>query len=286
MIDTEKLTYAYMTEDADGKTIAAQNVIDGLDLHIEKGSFTAILGHNGSGKSTLAKLFNAILLPVGGRVYVDGMDTSDEERTFDIRKNLGTVFQNPDNQIVATTVEEDVAFGLENIGVPHDEMIVRVKKALEDVGMYEYRKSQPHLLSGGQKQRVAIAGIIAMKPACIVFDEPTAMLDPKGRKEVLSTIKELNKNHSMTVVLITHYMEEAAKADRIVVMDKGKIEIDSTPGNVFSQVEKIKSFGLDVPPVTMFVHELIEKGIDISPDILRTKECTEALCEILGERQN
>lgn len=281
MIKFENVTFEYENENGESKKI-----LDNINLNIEKGSFVAVLGKNGSGKSTLAKHLNAVLLPTKGKVFVDGMDTNDEEKLFDIRRSVGMVFQNPDNQIVATTVEEDVAFGLENIGVPHDEMIVRVKKALEDVGMYEYRKSQPHLLSGGQKQRVAIAGIIAMKPACIVFDEPTAMLDPKGRKEVLSTIKELNKNHSMTVVLITHYMEEAAKADRIIVMDKGKIEIDSTPGNVFSQVEKIKSFGLDVPPVTMFVHELIEKGVDISPDILRTKECTEALCEILGERQN
>lgn len=281
MIKFENVTFEYENENGESKKI-----LDNINLNIEKGSFVAVLGRNGSGKSTLAKHLNAVLLPTKGKVFVDGMDTNDEEKLFDIRRSVGMVFQNPDNQIVATTVEEDVAFGLENIGVPHDEMIVRVKKALEDVGMYEYRKSQPHLLSGGQKQRVAIAGIIAMKPACIVFDEPTAMLDPKGRKEVLSTIKELNKNHSMTVVLITHYMEEAAKADRIIVMDKGKIEIDSTPGNVFSQVEKIKSFGLDVPPVTMFVHELIEKGVDISPDILRTKECTEALCEILGERQN
>ncbi len=281
MIKCENVTFEYENENGEGKTI-----LDNINLNIEKGSFVAVLGRNGSGKSTLAKHFNAVLLPTKGKVFVGGMDTSDEKNLFDIRRSVGMVFQNPDNQIVATTVEEDVAFGLENIGVPHDEMVVRVNKALKDVGMYEYRKSQPHLLSGGQKQRVAIAGIIAMKPECIVFDEPTAMLDPKGRKEVLSTIKDLNKNHAMTIVLITHYMEEAAKADRIVVMDKGKIEIDSTPGRVFSQVDKIKSFGLDVPPVTLFVHELIKKGVDISPDILRTKECTEALCEILGERQN
>lgn len=280
MIKCENVTFAYENEEGERKI-----VIDGLDLEIKKGSFTAILGRNGSGKSTLAKHFNAVLLPCEGDVFVNGINTKDEKRLFDIRKSVGMVFQNPDNQIVATSVEEDVAFGLENIGTPYEEMKERVKRALKDVGMYEYRKTEPHLLSGGQKQRVAIAGVIAMKPECIVFDEPTAMLDPVGRKEVLATIKKLNREHSMTIILITHYMEEAAKADRLIVLDKGKIKADASPGEVFSKVDEIKALGLDVPPVTLLAHELNKRGVNIPTNILRTRECAEAISEILGERQ-
>lgn len=274
MLRCENVTFVYENENGEGKKI-----LDNINLNIEKGSFVAILGKNGSGKSTLAKHFNGVLLPKEGKVYAAGIDTSDEKKLFDIRRSVGMVFQNPDNQIVATTVEEDVAFGLENIAVPYDEMVIKVEKALKTVDMYEYRKSQPHLLSGGQKQRVAIAGVVAMEPECIVFDEPTAMLDPKGRREVLATIKELKNKLGMTVVLITHYMEEAAKADRVIVMDKGRIELDGTPREVFSRVEEIKSFGLDVPPVTLLVHKLREKGLDIDPNVLRTKECA----DIIGE---
>jgi energy-coupling factor transport system ATP-binding protein len=277
IIETKKLTFKY-----EG---SSDEILHELTLEIEKGSFTAILGRNGSGKSTLAKHFNAILLPCGGNVYVDGADTKNEKMTFDIRRKVGMVFQNPDNQIVATTVEEDVAFGLENLGVEHDEMVKRVEKALKTVDMYEKRKFAPHLLSGGQKQRVAIAGIIAMEPEVIVFDEPTAMLDPKGRKEVMETIKTLKNELGITVVMITHYMDEAAKADRVVVIDKGETVLDDTPGKVFSQTEKMLSLGLDVPQVTLLCKMLNEKGIDIDTDILRTSQCAEKLNEILNARR-
>lgn len=281
MIKCENLTFKYESEEDGDKLI-----LNDINLEIKKGSFTAVLGRNGSGKSTLAKHFNAIYLPSGGRVFVKDMDTKDEKRTFDIRKSVGMVFQNPDNQIIATTVEEDVAFGLENLGVRHDDMLLKVESALKKVGMYDFRKSEPHLLSGGQKQRVAIAGIIAMEPECIVLDEPTAMLDPNGRKEVMATIKELNKRHNITIVLITHFMEEAAKADRIVVMDNGSIVMDGAPDRIFSRVEEITALGLDVPQVVLLCHMLRQKGIDIDINILRTKECAEAIERLLRERQN
>lgn len=281
MIKCENITFKYESDERDEKII-----LNDISLEIEKGSFVAILGRNGSGKSTLAKHMNSILLPLSGFVYVNGIKTSETKRLFDIRKAVGMVFQNPDNQIVATTVEEDVAFGLENLGVPREEMVERVKDALKKVGMYEFRKKEPHLLSGGQKQRVAIAGIIAMEPEYIVLDEPTAMLDPRGRKEVIATIKELNKKHNITVVLITHFMEEAAKADRVVVMDEGNIVMDDIPQNIFSRVEEIERLGLDVPQVVLLCHKLKQKGIDIDVNMLRTKECAEAIDMLLKRGNN
>ncbi|MBQ8003398.1 MAG: energy-coupling factor transporter ATPase [Clostridia bacterium] len=272
MLRCENVTFVYENDEGEAK-----KVLDRINLNIEKGSFVALLGRNGSGKSTLAKHFNAVLTPTEGRVIVNGIDTSDAKRLFDIRKTVGMVFQNPDNQIVATTVEEDIAFGLENLGVPHSQMLRRIEKALKSVDMYDFRYAQPHLLSGGQKQRVAIAGVIAMEPECIVLDEPTAMLDPKGRREVMASIKKLNKEAGITVVLITHYMEEAAKADRVVVMDKGSIVLDGSPKKVFSRVDEMTRLGLDVPQVTLLVNELRKKGIDIKGEMLRTEECAEAL---------
>lgn len=260
-------------------------VFEGLDLTIEKGSFVAILGHNGSGKSTLAKHFNAILLPSGGRVCVFGMDTKDEELLLEIRRNVGMVFQNPDNQIVANVVEEDVAFAPENLGVEPKEIRRRVDDALKQVGMYEYRTHAPHLLSGGQKQRIAIAGVIAMRPECIVLDEPTAMLDPKGREEVLQTILRLNRDHGMTVVLITHHMEEAALADRVVAMAKGKIVCDGTPKQVFSRVEKLEAVGLTVPATTRLLYELNKAGMSLPLDALSVEECAQALKEALEHKE-
>ena len=256
-------------------------VLKGIDLDIEKGEFVAVLGHNGSGKSTLAKCINAINLPEKGEVLVDGLDTINEENLLPIRKRVGMVFQNPDNQIVATIVEEDVAFALENLGVEPQEIRRRVDEALETVGMYEYRMHAPHKLSGGQKQRVAIAGIIAMKPDCIVLDEPTAMLDPKGRNEVMKTIKMLNKEHGVTIVLITHYMEEAAQADRVVVIDGGEKIMDSVPKKVFSQVDVMRNLGLDVPQVTEIADFLNKNGYDISNEIITEDECVQALFSLL-----
>lgn len=257
-------------------------VLKGLDLKIPSGQFVAVLGHNGSGKSTLAKHFNAILTPTSGDVMVCGINTKDEDRLFDIRQQVGMVFQNPDNQIVATIVEEDVAFALENLGVPPAEIRKRVDDALKEVDMYEYREHAPHQLSGGQKQRVAIAGILAMRPDFIVLDEPTAMLDPKGRSEVIRTIKELNHDFGTTVVLITHYMEEAVQADRVVVIDNGKILRDGTPKEVFAEVETLKSVGLDVPQVTELVYELRAEGVDLPQDILTEDECYAALKKLLS----
>lgn len=257
-------------------------VLKGLDLKIPSGQFVAVLGHNGSGKSTLAKHFNAILTPTSGDVVVCGINTKDEDRLFDIRQQVGMVFQNPDNQIVATIVEEDVAFALENLGVPPAEIRQRVDDALKEVDMYEYREHAPHQLSGGQKQRVAIAGILAMRPDFIVLDEPTAMLDPKGRSEVIRTIKELNHDFGTTVVLITHYMEEAVQADRVVVIDNGRILRDGTPKEVFTEVETLKSVGLDVPQVTELVYELRAEGIDLPQDILTEDECYAALKKLLS----
>lgn len=256
--------------------------LDGLNITFEEGEFTAVLGHNGCGKSTLAKHLNAILLPVGGTVLIDGIDTSDEEKVFDIRQKVGMVFQNPDNQIVASIVEEDAAFALENLGVAPDEIRRRVDSALRAVGMYEYRHHSPHQLSGGQKQRAAIAGIIAMRPKCIVMDEPTAMLDPVGRKEVIETVKSLNSEYGITIIMITHYMEEAAQCRRVIVMDKGKILLDDTPKNVFSQVELMKSAGLDVPQATELVYELNKCGLKLDSRIINEEECAQALFELMS----
>lgn len=279
IISAENVEFHYENEFEENAEI--KQVLKGVSIDIKKGGFTAVLGHNGSGKSTLAKHMNAILLPCGGKVYVDGIDTSDEERLFDIRQRVGMVFQNPDNQIVATIVEEDVAFALENLGVPTEEMRERVYDALKSVGMYEYREHSPHQLSGGQKQRVAIAGIIAMRPDCIVLDEPTAMLDPKGRREVLKTIRQLNRDFGITVILITHYMEEAAQADRVVVMDGGKIILDDVPSEVFSNVELMKKIGLDVPQVTELMYLLGQNGISADTHIIDEEKCAEALSELL-----
>lgn len=274
MIKTENLKYNYETDDEQ-----QLEVLDGVNLEIHNGEFVAIVGHNGSGKSTLAKHFNAVLLPSGGKVYVEKMDTTDEALIFEIRRRVGMVFQNPDNQIVATIVEEDVAFAPENLGVPADEIRERVDAALEIVGMYKHRLDAPHLLSGGQKQRIAIAGILAMKPKYIILDEPTAMLDPIGRREVLATINRLNKEENMTVILITHYMDEAAMADRIVVMRSGNILLDGAPKEVFLQTEKLKSTGLDIPQTTQLMNMLYEQGFDVKKDAISVDECVE---EIMG----
>ncbi|MCI5809035.1 MAG: energy-coupling factor transporter ATPase [Oscillospiraceae bacterium] len=259
-------------------------VLEDISLDVQPGEFVAVLGHNGSGKSTLAKHFNAILLPTSGTVYVGGIDTKEEDRLYDIRQTAGMVFQNPDNQLVATIVEEDVAFALENLGVPPEEIRRRVDESLKAVGMYEYREHSPHQLSGGQKQRVAIAGIIAMRPKCIVLDEPTAMLDPQGRREVLQTIRQLGDQFGITVVLITHYMDEAARCDRVVVVDNGKIILDGIPRKVFSHVEQLKSVGLDVPQVTELAWLLRQDGYDLPDDIIFEEECVQAIEKLLEER--
>ena len=277
-ITVSGLTFVYP---GDEEGMPGQVVLKGLDLTIPAGEFAAVLGHNGSGKSTLAKHFNAILLPTEGDVVVCGINTKDEDRLFDIRQQVGMVFQNPDNQIVATIVEEDVAFALENLGVPPEEIRRRVDEALKAVDMYEYREHAPHQLSGGQKQRVAIAGILAMRPDFIILDEPTAMLDPQGRREVLRTVKELNRDFGTTVVLITHYMDEAVQAGRVVVIDDGRILRDGTPKEVFTQVELLKSVGLDVPQVTELVYELRKAGVDLPLDILTEDEGYEALKKLL-----
>ena len=256
-------------------------VLSGVNLQVEKGSFIALLGHNGCGKSTLAKHFNAMLLPSGGTVYVKDMNTADEDLKYEIRRTVGMVLQNPDNQLVSTIVEEDVAFGPENLGVAPAEIRQRVDDALRAVGMYDYREHAPHKLSGGQKQRVAIAGIIAMQPECIVLDEPTAMLDPQGRREVLDTIRRLNRDMGITIVLITHYMDEAVKADRVVVMDKGRILMDGTPREVFSQVEALRAVELDVPQPTELCYRLRQAGIPLPADVLTATECAEALSLLL-----
>ena len=280
LLRAEDIRFAYETEQEDAPYV----VMEHLNLRVPAGQFVAVLGHNGSGKSTLAKLFNAILLPQGGRMLVLGIDTQEEERLYDIRSQVGMVFQNPDNQIVATIVEEDVAFALENLGVEPAEIRRRVDEALRAVGMYEYREHAPHQLSGGQKQRVAIAGIIAMRPKCIVLDEPTAMLDPRGRAEVIATIRRLNEEYGITVVLITHYMDEAARADRVVVMDGGQIILDDTPRKVFDHVQLLKSVGLDVPQTTELVYELRRAGFDLPAEILTEEECADALSRLLEEK--
>ena len=279
ILKTESLTFSYPAEE--GKT--PKLALAGVDLEIQPGSFVAILGHNGSGKSTLAKHFNAILLPSGGAVYVDGVDTSDESRLMDIRRTVGMVFQNPDNQIVANVVEEDCAFGPENLGVPPAEIRERVDEALKTVGMYQYREHAPHLLSGGQKQRIAIAGVLAMKPRCVVLDEPTAMLDPIGRREVMETIKELNAESGVTVVLITHHMDEAAQADRLVVMSDGKIIADGPPREVFCRVEELKAAGLTVPETVELLYELRKEGLDLPLDALSDEECAQVIYQILDK---
>ena len=273
IIEIENLRFSYPADEGE----APAEVLKGINLEIKEGEFMAVLGHNGSGKSTLAKHINGILLPTSGTVTVDGISTSDEEKIFDLRRCAGMVFQNPDNQIVSSVVEEDVAFALENLGVPYEEMRKRVDDALKDVNMYDYRHHSPAQLSGGQKQRIAIAGIIAMKPKCIILDEPTAMLDPQGRKEVMAVIKRMNREYGITIVLITHYMDEAAQCSRVVVMDKGSVILDDTPRVVFSHVEQVKAIGLDVPQVTELAWELLKAGYDIPQDIITEDECAEAV---------
>ena len=277
-IEVKNVSFSY-TNDFETPSIK-NTVISDLSLEIKRGEFVAILGHNGSGKSTLAKMFNAINLPESGDILINGMNTKDEANLFDIRKTVGIVFQNPDNQIVATIVEEDVAFALENIGVEPSEIRRKVDEALNTVGMYKYREHAPHKLSGGQKQRIAIAGVLAMNPECIVMDEPTAMLDPIGRREIMKTVKQLN-SMGVTIILITHYMEEAAQAGRVIVMDNGKIILDNEPKKVFSQLKLLKSVGLDVPQVTELTHALIDCGLPLANDIIPEEECAKALYELL-----
>ena len=277
IIKTQDLHFTYSTEPG-----PANYVLNGVDIEIQEGSFVAILGHNGSGKSTLAKHLNAILLPSGGTVYVDGIDTADESRLMDIRRTVGMVFQNPDNQIVANVVEEDVAFAPENLGVPPEEIRRRVDDALKAVGMYEYREHAPHLLSGGQKQRIAIAGVIAMRPRCIVLDEPTAMLDPIGRAEVMQTIRTLNQTSGVTVVLITHHMDEAAQAQRLIVMAKGKVIADGAPREVFQRVEELTAVGLTVPETTQLLWQLRQAGLEVSLDALDDESCAQELYRLLA----
>ena len=281
IIKTVHLIYEYIRHDEEEKVAEVKRAIDGVDLEIEEGSFTAILGHNGSGKSTLAKHINGLLLPTEGTVWVGEIDTKEEDRIWDVRKTAGMVFQNPDNQIIGNIVEEDVGFGPENIGVPTDEIWKRVDESLKAVGMTAYRKQSPNKLSGGQKQRVAIAGVMAMRPRCIILDEPTAMLDPNGRKEVIRTIRQLNQAEGITVLLITHYMEEAIDADRIIVMDDGKIVMDGKPKEIFSRVRELKTYGLDVPEATELAFELKEAGMPLSDGILSREELVKELLPLL-----
>ena len=281
IIKTVHLIYEYIRHDEEEKVAEVKRAIDGVDLEIEEGSFTAILGHNGSGKSTLAKHINGLLLPTEGTVWVGEIDTKEEDRIWDVRKTAGMVFQNPDNQIIGNIVEEDVGFGPENIGVPTDEIWKRVDESLKAVGMTAYRKQSPNKLSGGQKQRVAIAGVMAMRPRCIILDEPTAMLDPNGRKEVIRTIRQLNQAEGVTVLLITHYMEEAIDADRIIVMDDGKIVMDGKPKEIFSRVRELKTYGLDVPQATELAFELKEAGMPLSDGILSREELVKELLPLL-----
>ena len=279
IIKAVKLAFDYLKYDEDGNVQETQRAVDGVDIDIKEGQFVAILGHNGSGKSTFAKHINGLLMPTDGTVWVGDMDTNDEEHIWDVRKTAGMVFQNPDNQIIGTVVEEDVGFGPENMGVPTEDIWKRVNESLEKTGMTAYRHHSPNKLSGGQKQRVAIAGVMAMRPKCIVLDEPTAMLDPNGRKEVLAAVHQLNKQENVTVVLITHYMEEVIDADHVIVMDGGHVVMEGTPREIFSQVETLKKYRLDVPQVTLLAHELKQSGVDIPDGILTTEELVNALCQ-------
>ena len=279
MIKAKDVVFEYQKYDEEGNVCETKRAVDGVELDVKKGDFVAILGHNGSGKSTLAKHINALLLPSEGEVWVAGMNTKEEAHVWDIRQSAGMVFQNPDNQIIGTVVEEDVGFGPENMGVPTEEIWTRVEEALKAVGMYKYRKHSPNRLSGGQKQRVAIAGIVAMHPQCIILDEPTAMLDPNGRKEVIRAVRALNMVEDITVLLITHYMEEVVHADKVIVMDEGKVVMQGTPKEIFSRVEELKSYRLDVPQVTLLAHELKKKGIPLSDGILTIEELVNELCQ-------
>ena len=280
MIHSENLIYEYDKRDEEGNIIGTNRAIDGVNIDVPQGSFVAILGHNGSGKSTLAKHMNAILVPTGGTMWVDGRDTKDPAELWNVRQTAGMVFQNPDNQIIGTVVEEDVGFGPENLGVPTDEIWKRVEDSLKAVGMLEYRTHSPNKLSGGQKQRVAIAGVIAMEPKCIVLDEPTAMLDPNGRREVIGAVEKLQKEKNVTVILITHYMEEVIDADQVFVMDDGHIVMHGTPREIFSRVDELKRYRMDVPQVTMLAEELRNRGLDLPRGILRREELVEALCQL------
>ena len=280
MIKTDKLVFEYAKRDEEGNIIGKSRAIDEVSLDIEPGQFIAFLGHIGSGKSTLAKHMNALLVPSGGTMWVDGMDTKEEEHLWDVRQSAGMVFQNPDNQIIGTVVEEDVGFGPENLGVPTEEIWQRVEDSLKAVGMIEYRHHSPNKLSGGQKQRVAIAGVMAMRPKCIVLDEPTAMLDPNGRKEVLRSVMELRKREHITVILITHYMEEVVDADHVFVMDHGHVVMQGTPREIFSQVDTLKHYRLDVPQVTILADELRKRGLDIPAGVLKKEELVEILCRL------
>lgn len=285
IIKASRLVFDYIRRDEEENIEEVDRAIDGLDVDVEKGSFVAILGHNGSGKSTLAKHINAILVPTEGTVWVSDMDTADESKVWEIRKRAGMVFQNPDNQIIGNVVEEDVGFGPENIGVPTDDIWKRVNESLEAVGMTAYRYKSPNKLSGGQKQRVAIAGVMAMRPECIVLDEPTAMLDPNGRKEVIRTVRELNQREGITVILITHYMEEVVHADRVIVMDEGKIVMDGTPREIFSKVDELKKYRLDVPQVTELAYELRRGGADMPEGILSLDEFVESFMAALSGKE-
>ena len=280
MIRAEKLVFEYDKRDEEGNVIGSHRAIDGVDIDVPQGSFVAILGHNGSGKSTLAKHMNAILVPTGGTMWVDGRDTKDPNELWNIRQSAGMVFQNPDNQILGTVVEEEVGFGPENLGVPTDEIWKRVENSLRAVGMLERRKDSPNKLSGGQKQRVAIAGVIAMEPKCIVLDEPTAMLDPNGRKEVIEAVEQLRIEKNVTVILITHYMEEVIDADQVFVMDEGHVVMHGTPKEIFSRVDELKKYRMDVPQVTMLADALIQKGVPLPKGILRREELVDALCQL------
>ncbi|CUQ87640.1 energy-coupling factor transporter ATPase [[Ruminococcus] torques] len=280
MIRAEKLVFEYDKRDEEGNVIGSHRAIDGVDIDVPQGSFVAILGHNGSGKSTLAKHMNAILVPTGGTMWVDGRDTKDPNELWNIRQSAGMVFQNPDNQIIGTVVEEEVGFGPENLGVPTDEIWKRVENSLRAVGMLERRKDSPNKLSGGQKQRVAIAGVIAMEPKCIVLDEPTAMLDPNGRKEVIEAVEQLRKEKNVTVILITHYMEEVIDADQVFVMDEGHVVMHGTPKEIFSRVDELKKYRMDVPQVTMLADALVQKGVPLPKGILRREELVDALCQL------
>ena len=280
MIKAKNVVYEYQKYDEEGNVCETKRAVDGVELDVKKGDFVAILGHNGSGKSTLAKHINALLLPNDGEVWVAGMNTKEEAHVWDIRQSAGMVFQNPDNQIIGTVVEEDVGFGPENMGVPTEEIWTRVEEALKAVGMYKYRKHSPNRLSGGQKQRVAIAGVVAMHPQCIILDEPTAMLDPNGRKEVIRAVRALNIVEDITVLLITHYMEEVVHADKVLVMDEGKVVMQGTPKEIFSRVEELKAYRLDVPQVTLLAYELKKKGLPLSDGILTIEDLVNELCQL------